>query len=57
MRGKADAAGAPEPSEITNQQRFEQSGQLADIFACIFGGLTPEQQNVWTPAGVEQLAA
>lgn len=50
-------AGSPKPSEITNQQRLEKLGQLAIIFVCIFGSLTPEQQAQYEPQVMEQIAA
>jgi hypothetical protein len=37
-------AGPPQPPETIRQQRGEALEQLADIFACIFDGLTPEEQ-------------
>ena len=50
-------AGLPKPLEITHQQRLEQMEQLADIFACIFGSLTPEQRASYMSDSVCQVAA
>jgi hypothetical protein len=43
--------------DITNQQRLEQLEQLADIFACIFGSLTPEQRARYLSEGQYHQAA
>lgn len=50
-------AGLPQPSEITHQQRLVQMEQLADIFACNFGSLTPEQRASYLSESVSQKAA
>ena len=50
-------AGLPKPLEITHQQRLEQLEQLADIFACIFGSLTPEQRASYLSERQYQVAA
>jgi hypothetical protein len=39
------------------QERQEQLRQLADIFACIFAGLTPEQRANYMSMNVRQVAA
>lgn len=49
--------GPPQPSEVTNQQRLEALEQLADIFASIFGGLTPEQQANYMSVDMDRKAA
>jgi hypothetical protein len=43
--------------DTTNQQRLEQMEQLADIFACIFGSLSPEQRASQMSEGAYQEAA
>jgi hypothetical protein len=55
-RAKANA-GTPQPLDITHQQRLEQMEQLADIFACIFASLTPEQRASYMSESVYQEAA
>jgi hypothetical protein len=55
-RAKANA-GTPTLFDITNQQRLEQLEQLADIFACIFDSLTPEQRASYVSASWNQEAA
>lgn len=54
--GKVDA-GSPQPLETTDQQRLEVLEQLADIFACIFGSLTPEEQAHYTRVDTDRKAA
>ena len=49
-------AGLPQPSVITGQQRLELE-QLADIFACVFGDLTPEQQANYMSVDIDRKAA
>jgi hypothetical protein len=50
-------AGLPKPLETTHQQRHEQMEQLADILACVFGSLTPEQRASYMSESAYQLAA
>jgi hypothetical protein len=52
-RDKA-SAGSPQPLDTTNQQRQEKLEILADIFACIFGDLTPEQRANYMTNDEEQ---
>jgi len=50
-------AGLSKPLDLTHQQRLEQLEQLADIFACIFGSLTPEQRARYLSESQHQQAA
>jgi hypothetical protein len=47
----------PDNSDDERQRREERLKQLADIFACIFVGLTPEQQAKYMSVDVGQKAA
>ncbi len=54
--GKVDA-GSLQPSEPTDQQRLEMLEQFADIFACIFGDLTPEEHAKYMSVDMNVKAA
>jgi hypothetical protein len=53
---RADA-GLLQPLEITHQQRQQELEELADIMACVYGELTPEQRAKYLSDCALQVAA